>query len=193
VTRLAAVAFSSLAVMLAACSAHSAQRADVNKPSPAGARSSSSTPSFSPTTPPVAHVGGTLNLTGERGSAMAITLARIINPATGAEGPPTGDNGKPSGRYVAAMVTIKNTGKSALEDDANNDASLVGSNNEVYTPALSAVTECTNFDNGIYRLAPGESVTGCVAFALPSNVNPSRFKYTPSSGFAADFGEWSLS
>lgn len=185
--RRAAVAFSSLALVLAACSGNSTE---VKEPSSTSAQGSTSTQSVSPTTPPAAHVGGTLDLTGEQDSAMAITVTKIINPATGADGPPTDDNGNPNGSYVAAVLTIKNTGKSALEDDANNDGSVVGSNNEIYTPALSAVTECTNFDNGVYRLEPGESVTGCIVFALPLKVSPSKFKYAPSSGFADDFGEW---
>lgn len=172
--------------MLAACSGHTAGK-DAHSN---GAQSPTSTQSSSPTPPPPAHVGDTLNLTGVQGSGMAVTLIKIINPATGAAGPPTDANGNSNGTYVAAMVTIKNTGKSALEDNADNDGALVGSNNEVYTPALSPVTECTNFDNGTYRLEPGEAVTGCIAFAMPAGVNPSKFKYAPASGFAEDFGEW---
>lgn len=121
---------------------------------------------------------------------MAITLIQIINPATGVEGPPTDNIGNPKGSYVAAMVTINNTGTSPLENDANNDAELLGSNNQVFTPSLSAVADCTNFDNGVYRLEPNESVTGCVAFAMPPGVTPKRFQYAPSSGFANDFAEW---
>ncbi len=184
---LVAVVFSSVAVTVAACSGHTAQVND--KPS-GSSISASTTQNSSPTTPPAAHVGGTLHLTGEQGAAIAVALTKIINPATGADGPPADENGNPNGSYVAAMVTVKNTGKSALEDNANNDATLVGSNNETYTAALSAVTECTNFDNGTYRLAPGESATGCIAFVMPSGVGPTKFKYAPASGFANDFGEW---
>ncbi|MGH3958498.1 DUF4352 domain-containing protein [Mycobacterium sp.] len=184
---LVAVPLSSLAVVLAACSGNNT---GANQPPSTSAQGSSSAQSSSPTTQPVTHVGGTLDLTGEQGVAMGVTLTQIINPANGAVGPPRDNNGNPNGSYVAVMVTIKNTGNSALEDDANNDAALVGSNNQTYTPALGAVTECTNFDNGVYRLQPGESSTGCIAFVMPSGVSPSKFKYAPASGFANDFGEW---
>lgn len=182
--RLAVVAFTSLAVVsLAACSKY-----DVASKEPTS--TTSTAPRFSPTPPPASHVSGTLHLIGEPDTALAITLVQIIDPATGVDGPPTDAIGHPKGNYVAAMVTITNTGKYAFEDDANNDAELVGSNHQDYTPALSPVTECTNFDNGAYRLEPGESVTGCVAFAMPPGVHPIEFKFAPASGFAGNFGEW---
>lgn len=86
------------------------------------------------------------------------------------------------------MVTIKNTGNSALEDDANNDTSLVASNGQFYRPdrrrgrrgASQLVTECTNFDGGSYRLDPGQTVTGCRVRRAPG-VSPSKFKYAPAS------------
>lgn len=140
---------------------------------------------------PPAHVGAARQLTGENGSALDITLTKVINPATGTQGPPTDDNGQPNGStYVAAMLTIKNVGTSAVEDDANNDAVMVGSNDEDYATDLHPVTECTNFDVGVYRLDASESARGCVVFVLPRGVTPAKFKYTPSSGFANDFGEW---
>lgn len=141
--------------------------------------------------PPPAHVGATRHLTSDSGSGLDITLDQIINPATGEQGPPTDDDGKPNGgTYVAAMLTIKNTGTTAVQDDANNDAAMVGSNDEDYATDLHTVKECTNFDDGIYRLDPGESERGCVVFVLPKGVTPARFKFTPSAGFALDFGEW---
>jgi hypothetical protein len=179
-----AIAFS--AVALAACST---KTTEANQPTSPSAQSSTTT--ATPTRAPVAHVGGTLNLTGETGAALAITLVKVINPATGTDGPPTDDKGNPNGNtYVAAMLTIDNTGTDARSDDVNNNAALVGSDNQTYTPTLGTVTECTNFDNGVYHLGAGESTTGCVAFVMPPGVAPTRLKYTPSSGFASDFGEW---
>lgn len=140
---------------------------------------------------PPAHVGAARHLTGEAGSSLDVTLTQVINPATGKQGPPTDDSGKPNGsNFVAAMLTIKNTGGSPLQDDANNNAVMVGSNDEDYATDLHSVTDCTNFDEGVYRLDPGESVRGCVVFVLPKGIAPAKFTFTPSSGFADDFGEW---
>lgn len=181
------IALAAVAVALPACSS---KTTEVNQPAspsaqkPAGAPNSATTPS------PAAHVGATLNLTGESGP-LAVTLTKIINPATGKDGPPTDDSGNPNGStYVAAMLTVNNTSNKARKDDANNDSVIVGSNNQDYTPSVFSVTECTNFNEGQYQLGPGESVNGCVVFVMPPGVTPAKFKYTPSSGFANSFGEW---
>lgn len=88
------------------------------------------------------------------------------------------------------MLTIKNTGNAPVQDDANNDAVLVGSNDQDYTPDAHRVTECTNFDAGVYRLDAGESASGCVAFVMPPGVKPAKLKYTPKSAFQSTFDEW---
>jgi hypothetical protein len=137
-----------------------------------------------------AHVGATLSLTGDNAKAD-ISLNQVINPATGETGPPTDDQGNPNGDvYVATLLTIKNTGSSALQGDANNDSTLIGSNNQSYSADFDSVTECTNFNSGGYQLGVGESATGCVVFKLPPGITPVKFQYNPASGFASDFGEW---
>ena len=57
-----AVVFSIVTVAVAACSGHTAQVSD--KPSSSSV-STSATQSSAPTSPPAAHVGDTLHLTGE--------------------------------------------------------------------------------------------------------------------------------
>ncbi|UQX13415.1 DUF4352 domain-containing protein [Candidatus Mycobacterium methanotrophicum] len=178
-----------MAVVLTACSA---ETTEVNKPASPGAPVPTGAQSSTPAAPanPVAHVGATLNLTGESGP-LAATLSQIINPATGTDGPPTDDNGNANGStYIAAMLTINNTSTSARKDDADNDAVLIGSDNQSYTPDFHSVTECTDFSNGEYQLGPGESANGCVVFVVPPGITPAKFKYTPSSGFGNSFGEW---
>jgi len=186
---IAIIALAAMAAVLAACLA---KTTEVNQSASPGAQSSTGAQSATTTAQPsVAHVGATLNLTGQTGAALAITLTNIVNPATGTDGPPTDDSGNPNGStYVAAMLTIQNTGNDARSDDVNNDAALIGSNNQTYTPDFHSVTGCTNFDNGTYHLGPSESASGCVVFVMPPGVTPTKLKYTPSSGFASDFGEW---
>jgi archaellum component FlaG (FlaF/FlaG flagellin family) len=185
--RSTAIALASLAVVVAGCST---KNSEVNEPTqsttPGAAAPSDAQATTTAPTNPVAHVGDTLNLKNEVGQPLAVTLVEIINPATGKIGPPT------EGTYVATMLTVKNTGTSALKSYANNNTALVGSNNQIYTADLGGVTECTNFNNGEYQLAADESATGCVVFIVPPDVTPTRVKYTPSSGFADDFGEWQV-
>ena len=181
-----AITLSGVAIAVAACSG---KTGTANRSATSSPPVFSTSPTSTAPVDPVAHVGATLNLTGDRGP-LAVTLTKIINPATGTSGPPTDDKGNPRGTYVAAMLTVHNTSTSARKDDANNDAVLVGSDNQDYSTALGSVTECTNFDEGEYELRAGESVNGCVVFVMPPGVKPAKFKYTPSSGFANSFGEW---
>lgn len=134
---------------------------------------------------PIAHVGDTLNLARIGEGQIAVLLMQIINPATVRDG--LGDLDK---TYVATRLTITNTGTSTIVGDANNDVSLVGSDDQIYPADFTGVTECTNFTYGQFLLAVNQSVTGCVTFALPPGVTPVKVKYAPSSGISHDVGEW---
>ena len=146
----------------------------------------STTPtSTTPTTAAVAHVGSTLSVAGFNGESLDVTLAQIIDPAT------SNQNAVLAGtRFVATELTIKNTSGAALTGDADNDATIVGSDGQTYTPATFTVAECTNFDYGQYQLAAGESANGCVTFALPTGVTAAKFKFDTSGGSLGAFGEW---
>lgn len=123
---------------------------------------------------------------------MGVALNQLIDPATGTDGPPTDSNGNPTNSsYVAAVVTILDTGSEAIRDDADDDAELVGTDGRDYTPDFEAVSQCTSFNSGEYSIGPGERVTGCVVFALPAEVAPARLLWTPA-GFSNDVGEWSI-
>jgi hypothetical protein len=184
------IAVLGMAVALAACSGKTTEG---NQQTPSGAASgsaASSTTQGSAAAPTnrLGHVGDTLELTNVKKESLAVTLSEIINPATGKLRP----RGDSKDTYVAAMLTIKNTGTTFLKDDVNNTSALVGSNNQTYTPVFTGVTECTNFMAGVFELRDGESATGCVVFIMPPEVTPTKFKYTPSSGFSDDIGEWQI-
>lgn len=177
------------ALTLAACSTHEVNTPVKQSSPPSTVATAHST---TPTTAAkgAAHVGATLSITAGPNKAD-VSLNQIINPATGALGPPMDDNGNPNGNsYVAALLTIKNTGSSAFSGDANSDASLIGSNNETYSASFESVNECTNFNSGEYQLGAGESSTGCVVFSVPAGVTPVKFKYSANGGLVGDFGEW---
>ena len=167
-----------LALLAAACSSHGGTAGD---PGSAGGGKGAANSA--------ARIGDTLNLTRTDGSEIAVTLTEVINPAT-----PVSGGGHDQKRYVAAKLTITDRGDAAIEGAVNVNASVIGSDNQRYVAELASdVTECTNFDSGIYHLSPGESTTGCVVFALPAGVTPARVRYTPSEGFASDSGEWLIS
>lgn len=131
-----------------------------------------------------AKVGDTLELGGSSG--LAVTLVKVIDPATGADQFTTPDAGK---RFVAVDVKIANKGTSAYQDDANSDVSLIGTDGQAYTVDFSNVAQCTNFNDGDYTLAGGESITGCVVFQLPTGISTSKVQFQDSSD---DTGEWDI-
>jgi hypothetical protein len=139
-------------------------------------------------TPKSGRTGDTLTLTRADGSTIAVTLVRVISPATVTPG-----KGDPAAAYIATELKIADPGTVAIDGDVNINTMVYGSDGHSYAPDLNNVSECTNFESGIFELDPGESATGCVVFALPHGVSPTKVKYAPSSGFADDFGEWALS
>jgi hypothetical protein len=166
-----------LAVVVAACT----KTTEINTPT--GSHNSLSGGGTA-TTKPVAHTGATLSLDS---GAETVTLVRVIDQAHGANDAFTPDPGK---RFVAAAFTIKNAGAQAGSGDANNNASVIGSDNQTYTAAFDQVSECTDFQDGQFQLGAGESVTGCVVFLVPNGISVMKVKWSPNSGFASDFGEW---
>lgn len=165
-----------VALALAACT----KAVEVNQPSSSGSRSTA-------TTKAVAHTGATLALKAADGQTASVTLTKVIDPASGADQFTTPDPGK---RFVATVFTITNTSHQAVQGDANNDVSVIGSDNQSYSPDFSDVAECTNFNSGSFNLGAGESVSGCVVFQVPTAVTVAKVQFTPSAGFASDFGEW---
>jgi hypothetical protein len=121
--------------------------------------------------------------TDASGNVITITLNAIEDPAKGADQYTAPDTGK---RFVAAKFTI--VGKTGtFSDDANSDASLIGSDNQTYSPDFSNVAGCTNFNNGTYTVTPGQTSVGCVVFQVPNGVKPAEIEWNAifSSGAPA--------
>ena len=136
------------------------------------------------TTPPVAHVGTTLSL---QNGAEHVTLVKLLDPAQGSDPYMPPDAGK---RFVGlefqvAIVSSAGTG------NANNDATLIGSDNQTYTADFGDIAGCTNFNHGIFTLSVGQTATGCVVFQVPTTVQVSKVEWQPAGGFSGvAIGEW---
>ena len=143
---------------------------------------SSTTASSSSKPASAAHVGATISLPGEQ-----ITVVKVIDPAQGTDQFTTPDAGK---RFVGAELTINNTGKAALSDDANSTVSLVGSDNQDYTADFSAISGCTNFNSGQYTISSGQSETGCVTFQIPDGVTVAKVQFTDQAGMGNNTAQW---
>ncbi len=113
-----------------------------------------------------------------------VTLLAVTDPAQGANQFTNPDAGK---RFVATQMKVSNSGNGILSDDANNDVTIIGSDNQTYTADLNSLAGCTNFNSGSYALSPDDTSTGCVAFQLPTGVTTSKVRFALFGGVK---GEW---
>jgi hypothetical protein len=136
----------------------------------------------------VAHLGAALPFRDDKGDAYSVALVRVIDPAKGADQYTTANPGE---RFVAAVFTIANAGSASTTDDANTNATVLGSNAVSYSADFDPVAECTNFNGGTYQLGRGQSLTGCVVFQLPAGVKVARVQWSPNGGVGnASPGAW---
>jgi hypothetical protein len=142
-----------------------------------------------PTTQPTGHVGSTLTVSMQApGVTIAnarVTLVKLIDPAPGADEFSTPHTGT---RFVAAEFEIVAVG--AVSDYANNDAAIVGSDNQTYQPDIfDSIAGCTNFHFGQVTLAAGRSTTGCVTFEVRTGVTPKAVTFGTEN---ATIGQWQV-
>ena len=120
-------------------------------------------------------------------SKVDVTATSVTDPAQSDNQYLMTDSGN---KYVAVNLTVLNNGTDTYSDNANNNVSVVGSDNQSYTSSLASVSGCTNFTSGEIKLTQGSTVSGCVVFELPTAVTVSKIQYTNNSGFGDDTAEW---
>ena len=130
----------------------------------------------------VARVGSYFDVKDSSGDTYRVTLVKIIDPAQGADQFTTPDSGE---RFVGAVFTIKALSGSPQNEDANNDAAVVGSNGQTYTADLGDIAGYTNFSNGSINVAQGGTSTGAVVFQVPDGVKVREVQWTAASGFGS--------
>ncbi len=146
--------------------------------------------SGAPTTrPPSSTRLATLGDTLQAGSSV-VTLDSVTEPAVHLDEFNTPDAGN---KLVTIEVTIKDSGSSAISDDADLNLAVVGSDGQLYSPDFNSARGCQDFNGGSYTLAPGDTLSGCVVFQLPVSVKVSKVQFTPSGGFGQTMDEWTLS
>ncbi len=124
-----------------------------------------------------AHIGQELIVTRPSGYHLGITVTQVIDPATSSQQPATGN------RFVAAQVSLDNTGSQKAAGNVNGQLTVIGSDGHQYSAASSIpIQNCSNFNSGQYALDPGNVATGCVAFQLPASVGVTSVKFVPSPG-----------
>jgi hypothetical protein len=138
---------------------------------------------------PPGKVGSSFVLEDGSGNTYLVTLAKVIDPARGAGEFNSPDSGK---RFVGAVFRVKALSGSPQNEDANNDAVLVGGNGQNYPADFDDIAGYTNFDSGTIHVAQGDTVTGAVTFQVSAGVMVSKLQWRALSGFG-QMVEWNLS
>lgn len=128
-------------------------------------------------------------MTNFTGDSYTVELSQLIDPASGAT--PTFTTPSTGDRFVAAVFVVTDTGTAPVTDDADADASVVGTNHQDYSIGYGTVSGCTNFNYGQFQLSPGGSETGCVVFTVPVGVNVTEVQWSTTGGFGTTFVQWS--
>lgn len=131
-------------------------------------------------------VGTVYTATDQSGDKMAVTLTRVIDPAQGADQYTTPDNGN---RFVGAVFSLNGI-SGTFSDDANNDATLIGSNGQTYSADFNSIVGYTNFNNGVYNLSAGENSVGAVTFQVPLAVKVAKIEWSANGGLGGAPAEW---
>jgi hypothetical protein len=153
---------------------------------PSGALASGGPASAQPA--PLGRLGASFDVKDGSGNTYQITLAKVIDPAKGANQFSSPDGGK---RFVGLVFRINSLSWIPQNEDANNDAALIGGNGQTYSADLNSIAGYTNFDTGLIHVAQGDTVTGAVAFQVPDGVTISKVQWDTLSGFGSTV-EWKL-
>jgi hypothetical protein len=135
---------------------------------------------------PPGRIGSSFDLKDGSGSVYQVTLTEVIDPATGESQFTVPADGK---RFVGLIFRVKALTGSPQNEDANNDAVVIGGNAQTYSADFDGIAGYTNFDHGTIHVAQGETVTGSVTFQVPNGVTVSTVKWTALSGFGST-AEW---
>src|SRR5262249_60076880 len=113
------------------------------------------------------------------GNLYRVTLTKVIDPANGENQFTVPDAGQ---RFVGLVFRVKALTGSPQDEDANNDAVIIGGNGQNYSADFEGIAGYTNFDHGTIHVAPGETVTGSGTFQVPNGVPISNGPWTHLSG-----------
>ncbi len=134
--------------------------------------------------PSVTHVaapkrlGSYFDAQDSSGDTYGVALTKIVDPArtTDQITPDSGD------RFVGAVFTVKGiSGDGPQQQDAEDNAALVGSDGQAYIPDIVPIHGYTDFAVGEIHAPPGESTIGAVTFQVPMGVKVSKVQWSTFS------------
>jgi hypothetical protein len=143
--------------------------------------SASQEPADNSTTGPV---GTTFIVTGTNDSGATVKYSVTLDKLKQHAAPDNSFDAAPAGEHLAgAEFTVKGiTGDE--QDDANNDAAVVGNNNQTYQTGLEGLAAGTGFNGGVFNTNPGSVSIGWVSFEVKDGVHVASIQWNPDSGMS---------
>jgi hypothetical protein len=137
---------------------------------------------------PPGQIGTTFELRDGSGDVYQVTLTKVIDPAKGDSQGAVPAAGK---RFVGLVFRVTALTSTPKDEDANNNAVVIGSNGQNYSASFDSIAGYTNFNHGVILASMGQTVTGSVTFQLPNGVQVSTVQWTALSGYGSTV-EWIL-
>lgn len=175
-----------LLIIIISASSGSGSKNAATAPATVSTSVKSSPTTSSQPTPTTPHVGATLIVKDMKDNPYSVQLTQVQDPATPTDSFNAASAGK---RLVAAYFTLTNKSTATIQDDADLNATVVGSDNQSYQANFDTVNGCTNFDSGQYTLTPGSTSSGCVVFSIPTSVKVAKVQFDPTS-FSGSIAQW---
>ena len=147
-------------------------------PTPAPTAAPTPVPTAAPAATPAAYRVGqtaTLRWEGFNANRIEVTLRQVIDPATPTDPDAVVD---PDDRFVAFRLTIKNLGPDVYDEYPADLAEAVDAQGRQYHADASEPVE-PGFGN--LRIAPGATIDGYIAVAVPKGVKLRSFLFSVSS------------
>jgi hypothetical protein len=138
----------------------------------------------------VLSVGGTATLVGQQSGERLEATLLAYKPSVSAGEYDTPQSGM---KFVGVTLKLKNVGTIPYSDSPSNGATIITANGQQGKTALISSGECGEDFASNVKLAPEEDQQGCIPFEIPNEASAAKFQWTPSSGFADETAEWSLS
>jgi hypothetical protein len=137
---------------------------------------------------PPGQIGTTFELRDGSGDVYQVTLTKVIDPAKGDSQGAVPAVGK---RFVGLVFRVTALTSTPKDEDANNNAVVIGSNGQNYSASFDGIAGYTNFNHGVIQASMGQTVTGAVTFQVPNGVQVSTVQWTALSGYGSKV-EWIL-
>jgi hypothetical protein len=181
------------AALLAACGTPTVAKAPASVPATSAPATTAPAPVAPPTTAAPVTTGplGTtfvVTTTDDNGNAVSyrVTLVKVDQRAGLG---PYESLTNTADHMVAARFTITGvTGQS--NDDADSDATAIGTDTTEYQASFVSVSDGPNFNDGEFEAGPGQTVSGWVSFEVPSGQRVASVQW--SAGFDGPAATWTL-